>query len=73
MRHLVSATFRAMTFGLTVEDYEHWTAEHLQACEAAGASSYDGWVFEQLYDVMFAAGNAFIAAHPDLFRTDGLT
>jgi hypothetical protein len=65
----MSATFIEISFGVTVEDHEHWSPEHLTAAEADPGGSYDEWVSGQLYEVMRKAGNAFIGAYPDLFRT----
>lgn len=68
----MSATQRRLEFGATVEDPEHWSAEHLAAAEADPGGFYDDWVVEQMEAVMRDAGNAFIAANPDLFRLDEL-
>jgi hypothetical protein len=68
----MSATFIEISFGVTVEDHEHWSPQHLTAAEADPGDSYDEWVSGQLYEVMREAGNRFIAEHPDLFRSTGL-
>lgn len=61
-----------ISFGVTIEDHEHWNPESLAAAKAEHGGSYDGWAYEQLYEVMREAGNRFIAEHPDLFRTTEL-
>jgi hypothetical protein len=62
---------RQLRFGVTVEDVDHWTAEHRAQAETSGdGGTYDDWAAEQLEQAMHEAGNAFIAAHHDLFRGD---
>lgn len=68
----MSATSRTLQFGATVEDPDHWNAENKAAAEAETGGSYDDWVVEQLEAVMHKAGDAFIKAHPDLFRLNEL-
>ncbi|RKR92800.1 hypothetical protein BDK92_7282 [Micromonospora pisi] len=57
----------------TVADVDHWTPEHVDQADAdTTTDGYDDWVHDQLAAAMHAAGNQFIAEHPDLFR-GGLT
>jgi hypothetical protein len=60
-----------MRFSVTVEDYEHWSTDHLKACDDNDSySDYADWVVDQLEDVMRKAGNEFINKNSDLFRSD---
>jgi hypothetical protein len=54
----VSKTFHSLSFGICVNDSDHWKEEdHEAALEPQ----------EELAEVMKKAGNEFIAAHPHLF------
>lgn len=71
----MSDTLRRLDFSVAVRDSEHWSAEHLAECladERADPNSfgYDDWAIAPLERVMEDAGNAYIAAHRDLFRGD---
>lgn len=66
----MSPTLRRLEFAVTVEDVEHWPAEQRAAAEAEDGGSYDDWVVDQLDEAMRTAGEAFVKAHPDLFRSD---
>jgi hypothetical protein len=57
-----------MHWTVVVADEDHWTPEHRAACTAGPGDSYDEWVTDQLRDAMSAAGERWIADHPDLFR-----
>lgn len=64
----MSATMRTLSFSIVVEDYEHWTKEHLAQCDKDDPGSYDDWVVDKIYRVMAKAGDEYIKGHPDLFR-----
>lgn len=68
----MSATSMRLEWGVVVEDPDHWTTEHRAAAEAEPGGSYEDWVVEPLRAVMAAAGQAYIDAHPDLFRHNEL-
>ena len=66
----MSATSRTLTFGITVEDIDHWNPHNRTAAEADTGDSYDDWAIDGLEQAMYDAGRTYIAAHPDLFRSD---
>lgn len=66
----MSATLIRLEWGVTVEDAEHWTEAQREACALDDPTTYEDWVLPPLQRAMEAAGNAYIAAHPDLFRGD---
>ena len=70
---------RALRWSVVVDDPDRWTPERRLAAdiwtEHDGGwygAGYDDWVVAGLADAMRKAGEAFIAANPDLFR-GGLT
>lgn len=67
----MSATQVQLTFGVTIEDVEHWPDSEVRECALSNASC-DEWVVGRLHDVMLNAGNEFIANNPDLFRSNEL-
>jgi len=66
----MSATHCRIQFGVLVNDVDRWSDAHRAASEAEPGGSYDGWVVDQLVDVMRTAADRFIADHPDLFGTE---
>lgn len=68
----MSGTSRKLAFSAIIQDTYHWTPEHAAAADEDGTTDYQDWVAARLDAVMRAAGNAFIAEHPDLFRLDEL-
>ena len=66
----MSATIRTLTFGVTVEDSDHWNPADRAAAEQEDGGTYDDWAVEGLETAMHDAGQAYIAAHRDLFRGD---
>lgn len=61
-------TLITLRFSTCVDDAASWEPENLaQARQDRDCAGYDDWVYNQLWAVMEAAGNAFIARHPDLF------
>lgn len=60
----MSGELHRLTFAVTTADLCQWSAEDLVA---AGDDAPHRLV-EQLAERMVAAGNAFLAEHPDAFR-----
>jgi hypothetical protein len=63
----MSAHRHELRFAVVVADSDHWTAEHVAAAQADPGDGYSDWVAGHVEAQMRAAGNRFIAEHPDLF------
>ena len=66
----MSGEGRQLVFAATTQDVDHWPPADLAAADQSDAPSYHDWAFEQLAEVMYAAGQAFVAAHPDVFACE---
>ena len=70
----MSGTLRRLAWNVIVDDTDRWNPAHVEAAEKAMAESsdlsldYDDWVMSQMCSRMEAAGIAFVAENPDLFR-----
>jgi hypothetical protein len=60
---------RELRWSVIVDDTQHWTPEHLAACERQDAD-FDDFAVAGLLEAMQAAGLKYMEAHPDLFRGD---
>lgn len=61
----MSGTMHSMRFGVTTSDSDQWTPEHRIEYEAD-----EDMVMSRLHEIMAKAGDAFIKANPDLFRSN---
>jgi len=70
---LMGGEMRSLQYTVTVADWEYWPEADIAAADADPASAlYADWAMNELDAVMRAAGEAFIAERPRLFRV-GLT
>lgn len=67
----MSRTLRTIQWSVLVADPDTWTPAHRDAANASSdGGGYDDWVTDQLTEVMHAAGQRWIAEHPDLIVGD---